>query len=945
MGKKIHIIPHSHWDREWYFTTSRSKVYLLKDLGDVLTKLETDPRFTSYLLDGQSCLLDDYLAFRPEDEDRIRKLVQAGRLIVGPWYTQTDQMLASGESIVRNLYYGMQRADEMGATMHIGYVPDSFGQAGNMPQIYRQAGIEDTLFWRGVSDDMVEHTDFMWKGDDGSRVFAKQIPHGYYIGGNIPEGPADAAAFWDKQCLDVAGGPAATDNIYFPVGFDQAPIRTNLPELIAARNAQDPHNIYEISTIERYINETKAAAKDLEEVQGELLVGKQMRIHRSIWSSRSDLKALNTKAQFFLTNIMEPLLLLSQSLGNDYPHGVVDTIWKLMFENAAHDSIGASVSDEVNKDIYLRYKQVHDLATSLVELHSRLIATSIRNAESSHTVTIFNTLPQLRSAVAVEKLYVPGEPFELLDPDGHSIPYTIIKKHDLTKYVLSQTIRLNPSRPIDIPERIFEATVAIAAEQVPSMGYVSYTFSEGISGEDPMQTLDHLENNRYRIDINTDGSLCVQDKASGHIYDHEAIIAENGDDGDSFNSSPAHNDLRILSSEYTPEIKIEGSSIWQHALISFKMLVPRDLDERSRHDRTAVLPVTLEVILTQGADVIDLTVTIDNRTVDSHRVCLLLDPEIATSYNYADEQFGTIKRDNVHAEQLNAYLKSLLNAQDIPEGTTTSSLPTNWVQNPGSWQEPPVSIEPTQSFVAMTDGKKGIAALPLGVREYEIVDEFGHDATGIDLLDQGSVPKVSKGPEHPKLQLTLFRTYGQMGKENLLYRPGRASGETAMLTPDAQLHKKMTYRVGLTLFASAINASGVEHIARAYDTPLTAYEYAPFLNGRLIFSEEERVGTREGIYSLLSYDGDFEISAIKPAEQRSGIIVRLYNGKVGCEETDKTTGVMAGRLMFKRSVQYASIVNLREQNIRTADFDVRYVTVPELSPCEFVTLYIELGEA
>ena len=166
-----------------------------------------------------------------------------------------------------------------------------------------------------------------------------------------------------------------------------------------------------------------------------------------------------------------------------------------------------------------------------------------------------------------------------------------------------------------------------------------------------------------------------------------------------------------------------------------------------------------------------------------------------------------------------------------------------------------------------------------------------------------------------------------------------------MLTPDAQLHKKMTYRVGLTLFASAINASGVEHIARAYDTPLTAYEYAPFLNGRLIFSEEERVGTREGIYSLLSYDGDFEISAIKPAEQRSGIIVRLYNGKVGCEETDKTTGVMAGRLMFKRSVQYASIVNLREQNIRTADFDVRYVTVPELSPCEFVTLYIELGEA
>ena len=40
MKRKIHVVPHSHWDREWYFTTSRSKVYLMKDLGDVLDTLE-----------------------------------------------------------------------------------------------------------------------------------------------------------------------------------------------------------------------------------------------------------------------------------------------------------------------------------------------------------------------------------------------------------------------------------------------------------------------------------------------------------------------------------------------------------------------------------------------------------------------------------------------------------------------------------------------------------------------------------------------------------------------------------------------------------------------------------------------------------------------------------------------------------------------------------------
>ena len=176
MKRKIHVVPHSHWDREWYFTTSRSKVYLMKDLGDVLDTLESDPEFKYFMVDAQGSLLDDYIKWRPQDKERITKLVKMGKLVIGPWYTQTDQLVISGESIVRNMYYGMKRCESFGKYMNVGYVPDSFGQSGNMPQIYREFGIEDTLFWRGVSDDMVEHTDFNWKGDDGSVVFTTQIP-------------------------------------------------------------------------------------------------------------------------------------------------------------------------------------------------------------------------------------------------------------------------------------------------------------------------------------------------------------------------------------------------------------------------------------------------------------------------------------------------------------------------------------------------------------------------------------------------------------------------------------------------------------------------------------------------------------------------------------------------------------------------------------------------
>ena len=61
MKRKVHVIPHSHWDREWYFTTSRSKVYLMKDFKDVLDTLEINNDFKYFMVDAQGSLLDDYM--------------------------------------------------------------------------------------------------------------------------------------------------------------------------------------------------------------------------------------------------------------------------------------------------------------------------------------------------------------------------------------------------------------------------------------------------------------------------------------------------------------------------------------------------------------------------------------------------------------------------------------------------------------------------------------------------------------------------------------------------------------------------------------------------------------------------------------------------------------------------------------------------------------------
>lgn len=903
MKRKIHVIPHSHWDREWYFTTSRSKVYLMKDLGDVLNTLENDPEFKYFMVDAQGSLLDDYIKWRPQDKERISKLVNDGRLVIGPWYTQTDQLVISGESIVRNMYYGMKRCESFGKYMNVGYVPDSFGQSGNMPQIYRQFGIEDTLFWRGVSDDMVKHTDYNWRGDDGSVVFTTQIPFGYYIGGNIPEEPEENEEFWQKECLEKAGGRSATRHIYFPNGFDQAPVRTNLPQLVKERNEKDPENEYVISCIEDYIKDVKSENPELEEVQGELVIAKHMRIHKSIFSSRSDLKVMNTQIQNYVTNVMEPLLTISYNLGNEYPHEAVAEIWKLLFENAAHDSIGSCISDTANEDVYVRYKQARDIAVNLVELHSRLIATNVKN-DADMTFTAINTLPQKRKDTVIVKTYVPGGKFAIIDEKGNDVDYTIIKSRDLTDYVLSQTIMLDPSRKFYVPDQVLEVTMAIKANDVPALGYVQYSIDTQKDSHKETADKKVLENKYYTIEVEENGSLTIVDKANNVTYKNQGILVENGDDGDSFNYSPPRKDMEVFSNESKCTVKISGSDIYDQAEIHFDMVVPADLDERAEGKVSVTMLVDMTVALRKDSKVIDFNVKVDNKGL-SHRLCVLFDSQIVSAFNYADQQFGLIKRPNYYEKEMKLYMESMNNKTEKKAGIQELA---NWANDQSTWQEPSISIEPTQSYVSLTDGKTGIAVIPQGVREYEVLDDS-------------------------KIRLTLFRTYGFMGKENLIYRPGRASGERIIETPAAQLLKEMEFNFGFTSYAGDINDSDIDTLAKQYNTNLEVYTYAEFLNGRLIFSQREIEGQNAKIHSLFETEGNLVVSAVKKAEEDDGYIIRLYNGKDHKDLDDK--------IKFNFDIKEAYYTNLKEEKTEEIKVENNTISVKELSHCKFVTIWVK----
>ena len=90
------VVPHTHWDREWYLPFEQFRLRLGTVVDGVLDTLERDASFASFTLDGQAIVLEDYVDVRPDNEDRLRALLAAGRLEVGPSYVLPDEILVGG---------------------------------------------------------------------------------------------------------------------------------------------------------------------------------------------------------------------------------------------------------------------------------------------------------------------------------------------------------------------------------------------------------------------------------------------------------------------------------------------------------------------------------------------------------------------------------------------------------------------------------------------------------------------------------------------------------------------------------------------------------------------------------------------------------------------------------------------------------------------------------
>ena len=742
----VHLVPHTHWDREWYEPFQTFRLRLVDLVDGLLERMDRDSRLR-FTLDGQCATVDDYLEIRPEAEPLIRRLVAEGRLAIGPWQILMDEFLVSGETIVRNLELGWARATELGAAMPIGYLPDMFGHIAQMPQILRRAGIERAVVWRGVPS-AIERNQFIWRAPDGSSVLAEYLPDGYGSGASLFDVPdrlgSKLVAF--VQASVPYYGERSVLAMY---GTDHAVPTPRLAELVDRVNGERDDIEVRLETLTEYvaIAGEDAAAEPADATttwSGEMRSAARANLLMNVTSARMDVKAAAARAERILERYAEPLAALH---GATWPARQFDLAWRRLIDNSAHDSICGCSHDAVNAQVLVRYAEAEQLARGVLGRTLDRIAGRVGGGR----LAVVNPSPAQRDDLVELELVVPPEwtsvairqgerllpTQEIARPDPtvaelrltgrQALDLLGLRRHgrelfgkqikdvsmakspdgDLSIVIAADTVADPPE--LDVDELVETITAVIAARPnamcnfvvrgsdrrivlvratAPPLGWAAVEAAQPANApftEVPVVADGaSMSNGTVRVDVAEDGLFSLE--ADGVVLRGLGRIVDGGDFGDSYNYGPPLPD-RVV--ELPTSVRISTS---ETGPLRGRMTVARTYDwprgvepnGRGRTEGTVAAEVVTELELRAGEPFIRVRVTFENRSRD-HRVRWHMPLAGPVTQSVAEGQFAVVVRD---------------------------------LQPEGGHGEVPLGTFPAHGFVSAGN----LAVLLDQVTEYEVVD-------------------------------------------------------------------------------------------------------------------------------------------------------------------------------------------------------------------------------
>lgn len=811
----IHIVNHTHWDREWYFTSMDCIVLSDQLFTDVLEELKRQPNAT-FVLDGQLSILDDYLELYPEKLAEIKELVAKGQLFIGPWFTQTDAFFASGESILRNAMVGVFESKKYGEYLPIGYLPDTFGFNAQMPTILNEAGFDNIIFWRGI--DLGEHVQspyFKWKSLSGeNELYAVNFPQGYGAQQQLEPTKSYVEGRLDKG-IDFIKNYADETEILIPTGNDQLGIISSLEEKIDKINQIGKYN-YKTSTYQAFMDLVRQ--KDLEEYQGEFRAPVFARVHKTIGSVRMDLKREIFRLENKLTLEIEPMVVIAKELGIVLSNRLVMKAWKKLFECQAHDSLAGCVSDSVAQDIAHRLKEVSEICDSIENLVLKRISEGLQLTDQQFL--ILNTSVTPFKGKKVVKLISKVNQIEVLGHDSAVISVDYVPSR---QNIMQETPAGN--RFIEEPGYyILQVAVDCSFD---GLGYQVFDFVEQTTADLPdMTPRTMISKGNYSLTFE-EGQLACSD-GDQTIRDFLKIV-DDSNAGDTYDYSPIPNDHPV-------SLTFDSCKGNEETLIlEGKLELPYTLAERIAGQTTKVFAYQLTLKLTEQGEV-QGCLSFRN-SVLNHRV------RIKTKLNQSIEKV-------VSAIQF-GYLEK------------TNQSMNDWEQK---YSEMPVNIEPFEKQVIAYSSEEALVFYTEQSKEYEYIND--------------------------SLYVTVLATTDSLGKPDLLYRPGRASGDTTkkghimMETPLAQMeNQRIDFDFSVRMAPTDISEHTLVTWKSDKEQPSISYQlqdlnYFVYRIDNKIQSRIQPLSLSETTYTQISLDLEegLAVSAIHNAYYSEGVVIRLVNG-------------------------------------------------------------------
>ena len=872
----VHLISHTHWDREWYLTREQFRLRLVDLVDRVIDMLHADSGYTYFHLDGQTIVLEDYLEIRPERAEDLRELVRSGRLLVGPWYVMPDEFLVSGESLVRNLALGHAVARSFGESMPVGYLPDLFGHVGQMPQILRQFGLDNAILWRGFGGPRAE---YWWEAPDGSRVLMMHLPPEGYCNATRVALVPDQMVQRTEAAIERETSRTKYGVVLLMNGLDHVEPQETIPALVTALR-QRSHTIRQ-STLPAYVHAVRTAAagdaSSLEVIRGELRGGEQYApLLPGVLSARTYLKQANARVQNALERWGEPLSTWAWMLGDRYPAAALQYAWKVLLQNHPHDSICGCSIDEVHDENMSRFARAGQVADDLIERAAVSLARRVAPAATDRVRAVFfQTSGHPRVGVVEGSVDLPfgnAEPHRHMDaealdapvvfhpegstitaaslPDGTSVPLQILEETDVISWIRSR---------LDTPWALHAKRVRFAAlVELPGCGYASLDLHIGAPSR--LQTAAlvttaarSLENDTLRITVADDGTATIVDKRSGKTYGHCGALIDQGDVGDEYNYSPPATDRLVESADLqqVSVTEVHAGPLRGRLRITGTLPLPAaaTTDRRRRASDVIGVPVTVEITLDAGSRRAQWDVRIENGARD-HRLRIafpagLREPSEAVS----DTAFGVIARPT---------------RRDAPAQIRT---------------EVPVTSAPMQSFVACA-AVGGAAVYVQGLTEYEVLME-----------------------EPAQIAVTLLRCVGDLSRDDLATRPHGHAGP-GLAAPGAQCIGSHAFSLAFEPLEKALAPVELYAGASAFLAParMAIADVPEGQTGGI--AKGQRLAPRADMLSITASEGGVVLSALKKTDARESLTVRLFNPSV--------SGA-SGELRIPGGILQANELNLLEE--------------------------------